>query len=224
LNSIGYKISKNNSNYIGCFKNDQKHILGCEETLEHRYEGQFHLNNRHGTGKLIFMSTNDVYEGKFYKNTISGVGVLHWQSSNDLYKGEFLNGKMHGSGEYLWNNGDIYKGSYFNGIKSGPGKIFYKSGRILECVFKNGNPVGMGRLTINDETFGVEFKDGVLVQTIFNLGNMKIEEYKKTWNEQYRKLTTLKSQYTMSSISKVNTYDKDADVGKILESFMGEYK
>lgn len=215
LNSFGCKISKNNSQYIGCFKNDQKHHIGYEETSEHKYEGNFSGNLKHGFGKLTFKDSKDVYEGKFIKNSITGIGVYHWENSSDLYKGEFLNGKMHGPGEYLWKNGDIYYGNYYNGVKSGPGKIFYQNGRILECVFRNGKPEGLGRLIINEENYEVEFEDGVLVQTISNLGNMKIDEYKRIWNEEYKKLTTLKSHFTMSSISRVNTYEKDGDLSKI---------
>jgi hypothetical protein len=143
---------------------------------------------KEGKGKIKYFISNEEYEGEFKADKINGFGSYIFANKN-TYCGTFVNGKMHGKGTFKWTDGSEYTGEYINNIKEGKGKFKWKNGRVFEGPFKNGKQHGLGKLIFNNNTYQVEFCEGVLVKE------------KKNNNKSVSQNQTLKTVDTIIEIS-----------------------
>ncbi len=160
LNTFG-SVKGNGVEFYGQFVDNLKQGKGKEITSVHEYEGDFYMDEKHGTGKIYYKESKETYEGEFFHNNITGRGTYKW-ANNDKYSGDFLDGKMHGKDEYLWPEGGRYVGDYIDNIKEGKGVFYWTNGRIYEGQFGKGKPHGKGIIKQYEKSYNVVFENGVL--------------------------------------------------------------
>ena len=109
-----------------------------------RYEGSFHMNMLHGSGK--FSTDNYEYSGEFEQGKRSGLGEV--RISNKKYVGQFREDQPHGPGRLATDqaNGkiEVLQGNFVKGVPIGEGKlidsqgsqwfVFYDAGQCVEKI------------------------------------------------------------------------------------------
>ena len=157
---FGKGIMKNkNILYVGDFVENKKNGEGELSTNKIYYKGDFEDDKFSKNGILDFLIEGHRYEGEFKDNEITGMGIFKWKGG-DIYEGSFLKGNMHGYGKYISVTGQSYEGNYVNGKKHGLGRLVYQNGNMYEGEFVDGEPKGEGTVTINGNSFMVEYVNG----------------------------------------------------------------
>ena len=117
---------------------------------------------------------NDLYKGTLKYNNIILSGeflkglpnnICSYNSSNEIYNGSWNNGIKNGYGTFE-NKKYKYNGEWKNNLFDGVGSLFISNNNnnnsIYNGSFTNGKKNGNGSLNINNETFYVEYEDGIL--------------------------------------------------------------
>jgi len=203
FNGMGEQITDSGVHFKGAFIKNLKEGKGNEKSNNYQYEGDFKNNKKDGKGKIKYFITNEEYEGDFKEDKINGTGTYIFSNRN-TYSGTFLNGKMHGKGIFKWTDGSEYNGEYVNNIKEGKGKFKWKNGRVFEGPFKAGKQHGQGKLTYNNNTFPVEFSEGVLIKEKKpNKSLSKVNKNEETEKEK-EKLERVEKQMNVNKIENIN--------------------
>ncbi len=106
-----------------------------------QYEGSFRNDGaqflRHGKGKFMWHTTNDVYFGEFQLGDMEGIGTFTWGHSGDRYEGPFKRGRMHGSSgkKYTFLTGDVFKGAWRKGQAHGWGRKDFGNGDVFQGCY-----------------------------------------------------------------------------------------
>ena len=136
------------------------------------YEGQYHLGERHGEGKLSradggvyigqyrhglveghgrYVAQNgDVYEGAYHEGHRKGRGKYTFADGRDVYDGEWVQGQMHGHGQRVFKDSTLYEGEWRHGKQHGRGLEIFPSGSVYEGEFEDGVKHGRGRRRMVD--------------------------------------------------------------------------
>lgn len=159
----GKLIWKDNTTYLGSFKNDMMNGLGTMSyddgaiyegswvnDVRHgkgilkyangvKYEGDFKLDEQHGKGKLTY-DNGDYYMGDFSLSVINGKGELFNSQGQRVYKGTWFNNQFHGLGKYYYSNGKLqFKGNWKYSLAHGIGVNYDENGKIKDFgVYSNG--------------------------------------------------------------------------------------
>jgi hypothetical protein len=96
--------------------------------------GEFHQNQKHGRGRLIF-GDGSVYAGQFVSHLPQGEGNFEYVNK-DKYVGEFHEGRKHGKGIYYFSEGTVFDGSWGNDEKT-YGTLTLFNGDSFLGSFKN---------------------------------------------------------------------------------------
>lgn len=155
----GSKTTKDGTVSVGMFEDGLRNGLGTENSKLTFYEGEFNNDKKHGKGKMIFKSLEEIYEGDFIDDKITGTGKKTWKNK-DSYEGNFEDNQMHGKGIYFWSDGSRYEGDYIYNVKEGLGKFYWPNGNIFEGEFSNGLPNGKGIFNNRGVRYHCEFTDG----------------------------------------------------------------
>lgn len=121
-NGYGVEIWKDNSYYIGQFKEGRKHGIGTYKWANgSMYEGEWSSGCFNGYGIYTFNESKK-YMGQFKNNMIHGYGEFYWETH--LYIGNYIEEKKDGFGIYYWFNPlKVYVGMWENGKQQGLGKV-----------------------------------------------------------------------------------------------------
>ncbi len=117
---------------------------GCGGHILAQYEGSFRNDGsqflRHGKGKFMWHTTNDVYFGEFHQGDMEGMGTFTWGTSGDRYEGPFKKGRMHGSKgkKFTFLTGDVFEGAWKKGQAHGWGRKDFGNGDMFEgCYYRD---------------------------------------------------------------------------------------
>ncbi|KAG4066064.1 hypothetical protein HA402_001311 [Bradysia odoriphaga] len=83
------------------------------------YEGDFHKEKRHGTGRSVYRD-GSVYDGEWKSDSKDGFGLMT-HPDGSTYEGEWKNNSKHGYGVYIYPNGDKYEGQWYADLRHGIG-------------------------------------------------------------------------------------------------------
>ncbi|WP_028975120.1 MORN repeat-containing protein [Spirochaeta cellobiosiphila] len=124
------------------------------------YKGQF----KHGRmdGKGVLTTKIATFTGNFKDGLLDGSATIKYRNG-DVYFGAIVMGYFNGKGTLEYRNGDRYTGSFKNGVFEGRGVYTYKNGIRYIGEFKNGYFNGLGELTIGEDKYNGNFKDGILL-------------------------------------------------------------
>jgi len=144
-----------------------KNGIGFEKSPYYEYEGDYINNKKDGEGRINFFlqkDKNGVYKGEFKDDKMHGKG-LYTYDNNNIYYGNYEKGMMYGKRNiYKYADGSEYYGEFVDNHKEGQGKFKWKDGKVFEGPFVKGKMHGIGKMTVNNNTFDVEFVDGNLVK------------------------------------------------------------
>lgn len=110
------------------------------------YEGDFYLDNIHGSGKYFYYSTQDTYEGSIVASKKQGIGKYTYFDGT-VYEGEYSDDKPNGKGKLTFHDGSVYEGDFVMGVRVGKGRQIYANGDIYEGDFVGGKAEGNGVYT-----------------------------------------------------------------------------
>ena len=135
---------------------------GVEITPNCVYEGYWHMNRRHGLGRVITID-GDNFEGFWRNDYKHGFGTLwkyagegyvgDWDfdvpqglgteiSALEIYEGGFDRGQRHGKGQLVQTN-LTYTGEFFRGSIHGYGVIQWNNGSTFAGIFIEGESKGL---------------------------------------------------------------------------------
>lgn len=114
---------------VGCIAGNCDNGLGIyvHESGE-RYEGDFRMGRRHGTGVQYYPDGKMKYKGDFQADQRAGYGAYYFPNG-DKYVGLFQNNLPNGKGTYYYADGDRFVGIYANGKRNGQGAFYHRTGR-----------------------------------------------------------------------------------------------
>ena len=114
---------------VGCVAGNCENGLGIyvHESGE-RYEGDFRMSRRHGTGVQYYPDGKMKYKGDFQADQRAGYGAYYFPNG-DKYVGLFQNNLPNGKGTYYYADGDRFVGIYVNGKRNGQGAFYHRDGR-----------------------------------------------------------------------------------------------
>merc|ERR1719502_1483334 len=92
-------------------------------------------------------SINVKYTGKWHSNEKDGFGVLVDSNSGEEYEGEFVAGKRHGKGVCKYADGERYIGNWEEDVRSGLGTLEMADGNRYEGSWKGGVKDGWGTMS-----------------------------------------------------------------------------
>jgi hypothetical protein len=124
------------NDYIGSFRNGQRHGEGQSFYDDGVYEGDFERGKRSGRGVMYF-KTGGLYIGEWRSDLYHGDGVLveGFKVKSNLICSPFLIRKLTFAA-----NGNRFEGSFANGSKHGEGIFFHcKSGQAQKGVWVSGD-------------------------------------------------------------------------------------
>ena len=155
LNGNGNMTLANGVQYIGQFKNNQRHGIGemWWGQRQNYYIGPWEYNEKCGEqGKIQYgngykfigdWKDRGVIEGKLeYKDDLVYEGSMQYIESNG--KIELI---KHGKGKYVWRNWDQYIGYWDQDKRHGKGKMVYKNGDMYDGQWNRGQRSGIGKMT-----------------------------------------------------------------------------
>jgi len=119
------------SHFFECeWADGQRHGRGIVHIAGHlRYEGEFHLDDACGQGKLVRWfhgGEQDVFEGEFSQGAVHGLATYSGPDGT-IYEGQFCEGLRQGGGQ-LHVRGTGYSGQFFKGVRHGVGR--YRSPKV----------------------------------------------------------------------------------------------
>lgn len=189
---FAYKYSNKFFEYVGQWKNGQKHGKGTFYLGQSSYyEGDFFEGEMTGKGKRIF-ANGSTYEGEFLDGEFHGKGFFqnpnscekfegYWKNNHydgegiltmvdgTKYVGSFVNHQRHGRGKYTDIEGNKYDGDWKFGVIDGKGKMDYANGNYYEGSFVHGLREGTGTMKWAEtglSVTGVWVKDEVIYHPV----------------------------------------------------------
>jgi len=135
-----------------------------------RYDGEWQMMMRHGTGSYRFIDGNGCaqYDGNWVNGVIesrpSKLGKCTFDNGS-TYEGECKGGKFHGRGKYSYFNGDCYDGQWQDNQRWGVGTYTQANGWVFDGTWYKNSKHGEGFFTPGSGTDGYldEWKVGYLV-------------------------------------------------------------
>ena len=132
-------IIKEGGTIQGDLQNGRFSGLGEMTKGENQYEGSFHNNQVHGSGKLTTESYE--YKGEFDRGKRSGLGEV--RIANKKYIGQFQDDQPHGPGRLATDqpNGkiEILHGNFVKGVPNGEGKLVDSHGNQWFVNYDDGH-------------------------------------------------------------------------------------
>lgn len=137
------------------------------------YEGDWHMDKRHGQGKFTWHENGSYYVGEFVDGELNGRGEMVYGFASQTpsaqfvqanrYVGEFANSKRSGQGTFYYANGSVYKGEWQSGMKTGEGVFTSRDGRVYRKDFLNGSIYEDGKYVVPTPSISLSFPlDGLL--------------------------------------------------------------
>merc|ERR1719387_436305 len=128
-----------------------------------RYDGEVLSGKPHGNGRL-FYNGGAQYRGNFVTGKRCGQGELSLHDRRfDIpfsYEGDWYDGLPNGCGTAHWEDGHYYSGQHAHGALHGEGTFQWRGNR----------PHGQGLLTSRECRAICTYKDGVLVDVVWDNG------------------------------------------------------
>lgn len=158
-----------------------------QEAAGDKYEGACVMGKPSGHGRLERVADESAYEGEFLDGEFHGQGRV--QAPGYAYEGAFALGMKSGRGKEVFDTGEQYEGEFVRNERSGQGllRISDRSGVLTyDGTFKKGVFAGQGTLTVGEESFKGEFKQGVFIRGVMHTKQGKtieIDEEKETYLE-----------------------------------------
>jgi hypothetical protein len=156
------------------------------------YSGMFENGLKHGLGKLVLTSDQDVlysYEGHWYQDEKKGENCREFVKDTYEYVGSFNLGKMHGQGKLTdFKNKFVYEGEFMWGKYHGSGSIeFFDNEDVpflrYKGMFNAGMKEGYGICEYADgSAYDGEWKadkrhgEGILVDSSGNESSVRYDE------------------------------------------------
>jgi len=135
------------------------------EAAGDKYEGTCVLGKYSGQGRLERVADESVYEGDFVDGVYHGQGRL--KAPGYAYEGGFAIGMKSGRGKEIFETGEQYEGEFVRNERSGQGVLRIADGdgvMTYDGTFKKGVFAGQGTLTVDEQSFKGEFKQGVFIR------------------------------------------------------------
>lgn len=143
IDGIANIIYVDGREFLGRYKNGQKYSVGKVTFGNKVYRGEFHQNQRTGSGELIEYESSDMLSSSrefgyfsyasemkakyikkgYYKNgRLSGFGINQVPMKNYTYIGMYSDGSADGDGIEITSDGR-YNGKFKRGLRHGPGEF-----------------------------------------------------------------------------------------------------
>ena len=158
-----YPFIVNELNKLNPLDNEKLDLIEIE-TDNNIYIGEADYVIRNGRGGMIFGKEGTYYVGYWDNGRQSNRGKVFDSKNNLLYDGEYKKGLKEGIGVYYYPSGEKYEGKFVNGVKDGKGIFYWKDGSKWEGYFKNDEMNGEGIFYNGDESYGVVYKNGELIE------------------------------------------------------------
>merc|ERR1719238_593286 len=137
-----------------------------------QYRGNFVTGKRCGQGELSLHDRRfDIpfsYEGDWYDGLPNGCGTAHWEDGH-YYSGQHAHGALHGEGTFHW-PGAIYSGQFRDVSLDRHGCYTWSDGSAYSGQWRGNRPHGQGLLTSRECRAICTYKDGVLVDVVWDTG------------------------------------------------------
>jgi hypothetical protein len=184
----GRLVEANGAVREGEWQGDKLHgNCKIQEAAGDKYEGSCVMGKPSGHGHLERVADEAVYEGEFLDGVFHGQGRV--QAPGYAYEGAFALGMKSGRGKEVFDTGEQYEGEFVRNERSGQGllRIADPNGALTyEGTFKKGMFAGQGTLTIGEQSFKGEFKQGEFIRGVMHTKQGKtieIDAEKETYLE-----------------------------------------
>ena len=158
-----YPFIVNELNKLNPLDNEKLDLIEIEAD-NNIYIGEADYVIRNGRGGMIFGKEGTYYVGYWDNGRQSNRGKVFDSKNNLLYDGEYKKGLKDGIGVYYYPSGEKYEGKFVNGVKDGKGIFYWKDGSKWEGYFKNDEMNGEGIFYNGDESYGVVYKNGEMIE------------------------------------------------------------